>query len=198
MNKDDFKWDYTKEIRKPLKNGTILLSEPFMEDDVFKRSVCIVCDHNTQEGTFGFLINRNMNKKVHELVDGLAGIEADVYYGGPVGNDSLYYIHTNEPELEGAKHIAGDMYWGGDYEQLQTYLKEGLVDFKKIKFIVGYSGWDPNQLRKEIIENSWIVNNDISSELVFSNSKLLWNDIMQNMGGIYKTMSGYPEHPTLN
>jgi len=192
------KWDYTSEIRKPIKNGTILLSEPFMDDDLFKRSVCIVCDHNKEEGTFGFLVNRNTQQKVSELVDELSHVNAFVYYGGPVANDSLYYIHQNNPPLSDAKHITGNLYWGGDYVELKELLLEDKIDLNTIKFIVGYSGWDPNQLRKEIIENSWILDNPLNIDFVFSASPTLWHDVMQNLGGIYKTMSNFPEEPNLN
>lgn len=195
---NNIKWDYTNEIRKPIKNGTILLSEPFMEDDLFKRSVCLICDHNGTDGTFGFLINRNTEQKVCDLVDDLTNVDAFVYYGGPVANDSLYYIHTNLPPLNDAHKISDNLYWGGDFEQLKVLLKNNEIDLKTIKFVVGYSGWDPNQLRKEIIENSWIVNNEINEEMVFSQSKYLWHETMQSMGGIYKTMATFPEQPDLN
>jgi putative transcriptional regulator len=197
-NKDQFKWDYTHEIRKKLEMGSVILSEPFMDDSSFKRSVCLICDHNSTDGTFGFVINRNTHKKVWELTDALEGIDADVYYGGPVGGDSLYYLHDNRYELEGAKKIAEHIYWGGDFEQLKELLEQGKADLSTIKFIVGYSGWDPAQLRKEIIENTWIVNNEIGHRQIFSSSETLWHDIMYDMGGIYRLMANYPEHPSLN
>lgn len=192
------KWDYTLEIRKKIKSGSILLSEPFMRDDVFKRSVCLICDHSKEDGTFGFIINRNIKRKLYEFVDGFEGVELDVYYGGPVSNESLFYIHNNEADLEGAKKIADNLYWGGNFEQLRTLLLNHQMNTDNIQFIIGYSGWDPNQLRKEIIENSWVINNEYPLSKIFHQDDQLWHKIMDEMGGIYSELSKYPEHPNLN
>jgi putative transcriptional regulator len=195
---NEFKWDYTLEIRKKLDAGTVLLSEPFLNDFAFKRSVCLICDHKPEEGTFGFIINRKTNRKVWELTDELKGVDADVYYGGPVGGDSLYYLHDNRYQLDEAKQISENVFWGGNFEQLKSLLVNGEVDLSTIKFIIGYSGWDPGQLRKEIIENAWILNNEVSHRLIFSSSPKLWHDIMYDMDGIYRKMAQMPENPDLN
>ncbi|MEO1713898.1 MAG: YqgE/AlgH family protein, partial [Bacteroidota bacterium] len=40
-----------------LKNGTVLLAQPFMLDSNFRRSAILVCEHN-EEGSIGFIMNK--------------------------------------------------------------------------------------------------------------------------------------------
>ena len=120
-----------------------------------------------------------------------------IYYGGPVANDSLYFIHDNTLALESAQKISEGVYWGGDFPQMIAGFQENEAARKNIKFILGYSGWDPGQLRKEIIEDSWIVG-DGNANKIFSDSKDLWKEIMQEMGDLYKHLAKLPERPELN
>lgn len=192
-----FQWDYTKEIRKNIEPGCILLSQPFMDDNIFKRTVCLLCAHNKEEGSFGFILNKPTTYKLGDFVENLSHIDNTIYYGGPVGNDTLYFIHDNSLEIEGALKIKDGIYWGGDYESLQLKLMTNKEAHKKIKFFIGYSGWSIGQLRKEIIENSWIIGNGKPS-YIYSEHNNLWKTIMNDMGDLYQHLANLPERPELN
>ena len=76
-------------------------------------------------------------------------------------------------------------------------LKTAESSHKRFKFILGYSGWDPGQLRKELIEDSWIVAKGTANE-VFSSSDDLWKEIMNDLGDLYHHLASLPERPELN
>lgn len=194
---EKFQWDYTKEIRKKIEPGSILLSQPFMDDNVFKRTVCFMCAHNKAEGSFGFILNRPTTYKLADFVENLSAIDNTIYYGGPVGNDTLYFLHDNSLELEGALKITDNIYWGGDYEALQIKLITNKEAQKRIRFFIGYSGWGVDQLRKEIIENSWIISQS-KPEYVYNEYQNLWKSIMNNMGELYRHLANLPERLELN
>lgn len=202
MQKDDqeldrFKWDYTKEIRKKLRIGSLILSQPFLKDDLFKRSVCLMCAHSRTEGSFGFIINKKTEYLAGDFVEELEGLDVPVYYGGPVANDSLYFLHDNSLQIDNAKEICDGVYWGGDFPQMIEKYVERETARKHVKFILGYSGWDPGQLRKEIIEDSWIVTDGTQAD-VFSAAEDLWKDVMLKMGDLYQHLAELPERPELN
>jgi putative transcriptional regulator len=194
---DKFQWNYKKEIRKTLHTGSLILSQPFLNDDIFKRSVCLLCAHSRAEGSFGFIINKTTEYLVGDFIEELESIDIPVYFGGPVAMDSLYVLHDNQLNLKGAQQILDDLYWGGDFKHLAQGLLENPKALLKTKFVLGYSGWDPSQLRKEIIEDSWIVS-DKASEFVFSNHENMWKDIMEDMGDLYEHLAKLPESPDLN
>ena len=66
-----------------LKSGQVLIAEPFMVDPYFKRSVVLLCEHHN-EGTVGFILNKNIDMKINDLMSDFPEFEADVFYGGPV------------------------------------------------------------------------------------------------------------------
>jgi len=188
-------WDYRSEINKQIVPGTILLSEPFMLDPSFARTACLVVNHQKTEGTFGLVLNRKSNLKLSELVE--VDYDWNIYSGGPVGTDNLFFVHNNNCDLKDTIKISENLYWNGDFEELFQKIKDGMVKESDIKFFVGYSGWDSGQLRREIIENSWIVSNN-TTQHVLKQSKYLWNDILKEMGGNYKEFANYPINPSLN
>lgn len=194
---DKYKWDYKKEIRKELRIGSLILAQPFLNDDVFKRSVCLLCAHSRKEGSFGFMLNKVTEFKVSDFIEELDALDLPVYFGGPVATDSLYFLHDNSFAIEGAQKVLDGVYWGGDFQQMIAQLSTQDLSNHQVKFILGYSGWDPGQLRKEIIEDSWIVTKG-NPQTIFEESDKLWKDTMEGMGEIYNHLANLPERPELN
>ena len=87
---------------KPEK-GRLLISEPFLPDPNFERTVVLLCEHN-EEGSFGFVLNKPSILKVGEVMEDLTELENLVYVGGPVQQDTLHFIHRNA-SLENAVEI---------------------------------------------------------------------------------------------
>ena len=134
---------------------------------------------------------------VSDFIEELDELAMPVYFGGPVASDSLYFIHDNSLQIEDAQEILPGVYWGGDFQQMIEKLKTAESSHKRFKFILGYSGWDPGQLRKELIEDSWIVAKGTANE-VFSSSDDLWKEIMNDLGDLYHHLASLPERPELN
>ncbi len=63
--------------------GKILLSEPFLGDRFFKRSVVLLGEHN-DKGTIGFILNKPTNIKISEAIEDFPEFNAPIYFGGPV------------------------------------------------------------------------------------------------------------------
>ena len=122
-----------------------------------------------------------------------------IYIGGPVAQDSLFFIvQQDAPLLKEASQITGDLYLGGDFEHLNDLLTNGEVSVEQCRFFLGYSGWSDGQLESELESKSWIVS-DLDSEQIFqTNPKLMWQQVLKNMGGKYKEISNYPSDPRLN
>ena len=104
-------WDYRKEIRKPLNQGSLLLSEPFLKDSEFARSVSLLCFHDKQEGSMGFILNRPLKVQLHDILDIETPNSFPIYSGGPVAQDTLLFIHRNLPLSKGLCRLptAGNM-----------------------------------------------------------------------------------------
>lgn len=184
-------------LNKP-QNGSILISEPYLGDPNFERTVVLICSHSEDEGTFGLVLNRMSNLKLSDVIDVYSdSFEAELGIGGPVQYNTLHYVHRLT-QLPQAVKLGEDVYWGGDFEMLRTMIGSGLVSPSEIRFFLGYSGWTPGQLQEEIDKNVWIVNNNAANKLFNLEADSLWRSILREMGGKYKVLSNYPVDPRLN
>ena len=189
-----FKYKNTLEPEK----GRILISEPYLPDPNFQRTVVVLCEHN-EEGTFGFVVNRPSNLQLSEVVEVDSSFHANVYVGGPVQQDTLHFLHLNGNEMEGASEVINGLHWGGNFEQLTSMIASNNINNNDFRFLIGYSGWGEGQLEKEIEENSWIVAPGLDGEeLLHTPADGLWQLILKKMGGRYEMFSKYPPDPRLN
>lgn len=181
---------------KPRK-GRILIAEPFLPGSYFNRSVVflVAC---SEKGAVGFILNKKVDFPIHDIINDFPEFNSQVYIGGPVATDSVYYIHKLGSQLKGSIKVSENIYWGGDFEELKKMIYLGEVKPSDIRFFLGYSGWDSGQLEEEIKENSWLVN-DISEESVMSDlDPSSWIDFVKRVGKRYKLWENFPENPSMN
>lgn len=178
--------------------GRILISEPFLCDKFFSRSVILMIDH-TQEGSMGLVMNKLSPLSLTEIFDDLHSREQiPVYWGGPLGTDTIFYVHTlgNIPH---SFQVKRGLYMNGDFEAIKEYINREDSIEGKIRFFMGYSGWGSGQLQQEIKENTWIVSQTETDSLMDEKeSNNLWRSSLTELGGKYKVWSRFPQTPGLN
>lgn len=180
-----------------VKAGSILIAEPFMEGNPFKRSVIAVCEHRP-DGTVGFILNKRIDMSIEALVANFPEFEAPVFYGGPVDTDTIHYIHNLGHLLDDSNEVSRGVYWGGDFEKLKFLITSGLVKKDNIKFFIGYSGWSGGQLQAELDEGTWIVD-DLYANYAFKDEESsLWSTVLNNKGDKYTVIAQMPESPSQN
>lgn len=179
------------------KKGRVLISEPFVDDDYFGRTIILLCEHN-EEGSFGFVLNKYLDVEVKELSD-FDPVMARISKGGPVGNKHLYFLHTLGDEIENSVHVVGNIYSGGTFEEIVQKAKLGLIKQNSVRFFLGYSGWTTNQLEDELKQNAWLVSNISTTESIMdTKNDSIWEDYMSLQGGKYKAFAHFPINPHFN
>ncbi|MBN2175098.1 MAG: YqgE/AlgH family protein [Bacteroidales bacterium] len=181
---------------KPSK-GKILISEPFLIDYYFKRSVVLLAEHN-DDGTFGLILNKPVDLLLSDVIKDFPKFESPVYLGGPVKTDSLYFIHTLGNIIDNSLQIIEGLYWGGDIEHVRELITIGKIGPGEIKFFVGYSGWISKQLDGELSRNSWLVSNIMAPQVMQYNAEELWINSLKKLGGDYAYWTNFPADPALN
>jgi len=179
--------------------GKVLIADPFMTEMNFKRSVICLCDHNKDDGSIGFILNKPINMRLDELI-GDINVEEDykIYYGGPVATDTIHYIHNLGDLLEESIKVSQGVYWGGNYEKLKFLIESGMVKKSNIRFYIGYSGWSPGQLDEEMKYGSWLTS-EVHANYVFkSKSSTLWKQVLDNKGNTYSVIAQMPNGISLN
>ncbi|MBQ3609716.1 MAG: YqgE/AlgH family protein [Bacteroidaceae bacterium] len=181
------------------RQGSLLVSAPFLKDYHFARSVVLVVEHN-DEGSMGIVMNKNFSNlmTLNELVPELASIPPiPLYKGGPVGRDTLFYLHTFS-YLKDALPLGNGLYVNGDFEQMKRYILAGGETQGMVRFFMGYAGWQRGQLTQEIEANTWMVSNDSQVDLLNMYLRDLWKESLYDMGGKYAVWSRYPKYPIMN
>jgi putative transcriptional regulator len=157
----------------------------------------LLCEHK-EEGSFGFVLNKQIEQTLDELISDLEGHSLPVYYGGPVQMDTIHFLHQYPHLIPESVKVSDDIFWGGNFETVTALIKTKSIDLSKIKFFIGYSGWGDEQLNGEMKEKSWLT--------VAANSKLVfdtvynevWKNSLKTLGGKYEELINYPIDPQLN
>ncbi len=177
--------------------GKILISEPFLRDATFGRSVILLIDH-TDEGTMGLIINKPLPIFVNDIIKEFKYIDdIPLYKGGPVATDTLFYLHTLA-NISGAIPVSKGLYLNGDFDEIKKYILQGNKVDQHIRFFLGYCGWGGEQLNDELKENTWLVSKEDKDYLMNSDTKGMWKEALEKLGSKYEAWSRFPRVPTFN
>jgi putative transcriptional regulator len=177
--------------------GRILISEPFLKDFYFQRSIVLLADHS-KEGSFGLIMNKPANIRLHDILSDFPDFDTGIYFGGPVKTDSLFFIHSVGECIGKSMKIMEGLYWGGDIEEVRDMIDDHKITEDKIRFYLGYAGWAAQQLENELKENSWLVADVKAGQLWKSPPDKMWKNIVSQLGSEYSDWINYPADPSLN
>jgi len=142
--------------------GKLLIAMPTLADPNFWHTVVLVGVHSTEEGAFGLVINRPLDVELSDILDELGEPVTtsrfpQVLAGGPVEPNHGFVIYEKGDieRDETALHVNGGITVSGSTETLAN-LARGDIE-SRYYLLLGYSGWYPGQLEREIEENSWLV-----------------------------------------
>ncbi|MHC5201257.1 YqgE/AlgH family protein [Myroides sp. LJL119] len=182
-----------------LNKGDIILSLPSSNplDAPFSRTAILIADQNA-EGSIGFILNKPMDITLNQLIP-TTSVNFTIYQGGPVEQDKIFCVHNKPDLIFHSQRISNELYWGGDYDQIFSLLDQGLLTKQDIRFFLGYTGWDCEQLKNELEDNYWVKSQyPRLSQIFIDSSKDFWKLGLQSLGPSFKIWLNAPENPNLN
>ena len=186
------------ESRPPFQGG-LLISEPFLQESYFKHSVVTLVSYSREEGALGLVMNHLTEYKMPDIlpqIERTSETEAiEVFLGGPVADDRLFYMHTLGPDvISRAQEIGEGLYVGGDFTDVVSYVNSGYPVKGIIRFFIGYSGWVAGQLEEEIDNNVWAVadRSDDVSQLLTGANDAYWHRAVKSLGAKYRAWLYHP------
>jgi putative transcriptional regulator len=177
--------------------GKILISEPFLPDTFFSRSIVYLTDHS-ENGSIGFILNKQLDLKICDAVEGFEGWEDTLNMGGPVAPDTLHYLHSLGRHIPKSVQIEKNLFWGGDIDTIRGLIKAGRVKNNQIRFFLGYSGWSAGQLERELKENSWVIATVKPDIVMSSRGDDTWKRVVRSLKTKYRVWADFPESPDMN
>lgn len=180
--------------------GDLLIAEPLMEESIFRRSVVMVLDADIKKGYMGLVLNHQTPLSMRDLIpDWTYGERIPLFAGGPVDLERLFVLHTMGDSFEGSREILPGLYIGAKIDEVVSYVNLGGEIDGRLRFFLGYSGWEANQLGNEVLHNTWAVgryqkNADILSET----GNDYWRREVERLGNGYRSWLTVPTDAMLN
>ena len=177
--------------------SVLLIADPFLKDPNFTRTVIFLCDHQ-EKGSFGFVLNKQFEQTLDQLLSNLDGHQIPVYFGGPVQPDTIHFLHLYPDLIPDSVKVGKDIFWGGNFETVMSLIKSKTISTQKIKFFIGYSGWGEGQLDDEMKEKSWLTVSATQNLVFHTRYNEVWKDSLKHLGGEYEMLINFPIDPQLN
>lgn len=146
---------------------TLLIASPQMRDPFFEKTVVLVWHHD-EDGAVGVVVNRQLQ---HQLGDVLDQPEQDVLekrpdvpvaWGGPMESGSGTVVTAGQITDDEGWVLDNGLAVTRSQDALYRLLREG----SPLMLCLGYAGWGPGQLDREIELGGWLWT-DCDQSIVF-------------------------------
>src|SRR3979490_1734753 len=136
----------------------LLIAMPSLSDPNFSQTVALICEH-TDKGALGIVLNKPLPMKLSDVLSQMKLepssdliAELPVLRGGPVNTDRGFVLHRPGGEWDSTHKISDCIQVTTSRDILAAIARgEGPRD----AFVaLGYAGWDPGQLEREILDNA--------------------------------------------
>jgi putative transcriptional regulator len=177
--------------------GQLLLASSRLADPNFARAVVLMVTHG-DEGSLGLVLNRPLELTVKEACEQVletdCDVEGNLYQGGPC-EGPLMVLHTMPLEASTDPEVVPGVHFTTDRGRIEMLLHHCDVCSR---FFVGYSGWGPGQLEKEIELGSW-VRAQAGKEHIFDAKPDQWSRLMTaSTFGQNLRVEQMPDDPSMN
>ena len=169
----------------------LLLAMPQLVDPNFTRSVVLMIEHG-EDGSFGLVINQPSPNRAAELLESLdmewnGRADEVVWAGGPVAPTTGWVLHEPVDGLEstqglgssGTVEVSPAVALSTSPEKLRALAASPP---RRLRLLLGYSGWAPGQLATEMTRGSWLYA-DADPALIFDTPPdEIWTRAMASLG----------------
>lgn len=181
--------------------GSLLVAEPFLREQYFHHSVIVLVEYEPQGAAMGVVLNNRIPScTLQELLPSVSATEPiPVYCGGPMSGERLYFIHTLGDLIPESQEIMPGLYIGGDFDSVISIVNDNYPVDGHLRFFLGYSGWEKEQLNEELFRNVWALADVQSVDgILTGEDDAYWHRIVRSMGEDYRGWLYHPREPYAN
>ena len=139
--------------------GSFLISTQKMPDPRFEEQVILICAHS-EDGAMGVAVNRpNSMFSLAEILKSAQLPVPDktlppVHIGGPVELESAFLLYTSSYSTEYQLEVTPTIFLSRETKVLEDIAHSRGPE--KYLFLLGYAGWGPGQLERELLADGWL------------------------------------------
>ena len=157
-------------------SGKLLVATEEVRGPYFARTVVLLLHHD-ETGSLGLIVNRTIDATTIEslqLPEDFAEFRAAFYWGGPLSQSTVRVLMRTDTPPEDAVQIFDAVY----LVDVDDALSAPDSNAAKLRFFVGYAGWAPGQLQRELAIDSWHIV-PATEELVFAQESAdIWRKLL--------------------
>jgi putative transcriptional regulator len=161
----------------------LLIAMPQLGDPNFHRAVVLILQHGA-EGARGVVLNRPTRVTLEDVARGQSlpvtprlGRQM-VYAGGPVEPQRGLVLHDRVGLVE-KRQLAPGLYLSETVDALEQLLG---VDAGVLRFFLGYAGWGPQQLERELAQGTWLFTEASAERVLHGGADGFWEEVLRQMG----------------
>ncbi len=150
----------TRETNDSLR-GRLLVAMPGLVDPNFSHTVIYVCEHSS-EGAMGLVINRPLElplSRVFAQMDLPCPEELgqkQLLLGGPVDQQRGFILHcATEQQWQSSVPVTQQISLTTSMDIIEALASNQGPEYSLM--VLGYAGWGPGQLERELRENAWLI-----------------------------------------
>lgn len=169
----------TSDRERGFLDGQFLIAMPSLADGNFARSVIYICAH-TSAGAMGFIINRPQAVTFADILLHLKMIDQHdaimlpdstrnfpIQTGGPVESGRGFVLHSEDYVSDSSIPVSDDIFLTATLDIVRA-ISDGRGP-ARAAMMLGYAGWGPGQLEREIANNDWL-NCTATEDLIFDSA----------------------------
>ena len=169
-----------------LLNDFVIALPSFEEDNVFAKSVTVICQHD-QDGAMGIVVNRRSELTLGEVMSQL-GIACEdttlasqpVLHSGPVHSERGFVLHDGGMQWDSSLQISANLFLTTSREILEA-IANGKGPPNAL-VALGCAAWGEGQIERELSENLWLTA-PVAPNIVFDTPlDMRWNAAAGHIG----------------
>lgn len=135
--------------------GKLLVATEEVQGPAFAETVILLL-HYDETGALGLVINRPIEATPKDVLPELRGIndyQGTLYWGGPVSMTVMRALLRSDTPPDDAMPVFNTVY----RVPMDDSLPPDAMTSRNLRFFLGYAGWAPGQLDRELMFGSWHV-----------------------------------------
>jgi putative transcriptional regulator len=159
--------------------GRFLVAARAMPDPSFAQTVIVLLTYDAS-GAAGLIVNRRSDVPASRALRELKEAQdhsQPVFVGGPVALRSVIALLRSPSKPRDAIPVLGDVYRISSRSLLEETLRSK-PDASRFRVYLGYSGWGPGQLDRELSAGGWRVLSESAGVIFDPHPDSLWSRLI--------------------
>jgi putative transcriptional regulator len=166
-----------------LAQGKIVIMKRDAPDPLFAHSVIVLARYG-KTGALGLMLHYRSDLTIRQALQGIKGAEKrndPLFVGGPVELQTVTALLRSNSGPPGATLVAGKLYLVASKQGIETALSQPRKT-SDLRIFIGYAGWGPGQLEREMGLGAWYIFNYDESLVFDERPETLWDRLIATTG----------------